>query len=136
MEIPEIILHAFLQKFRENNDFSKEVTKELISRNIFSVREMESFVFPHWAKCAHTLTFSWNQFITGKMNSRNILLNDNYVRNFHTFMSCTYSEKNSWIYWWSYKINMISRKIVKIVLYAESLFYHEHWTACIVTLVK
>ena len=30
MEITEILSHTFWQKFRENNDFTKEVTKELI----------------------------------------------------------------------------------------------------------
>ena len=30
--------HYILQKFRENNDFTFEVTKELILRNTFSVR--------------------------------------------------------------------------------------------------
>ena len=36
MEIAEIL---FWQQFRETNGFTKYVTKELISRNIFSVRE-------------------------------------------------------------------------------------------------
>ena len=33
------LLHSFWQKFRESNVFTKEVTKQLISRNIFCVRE-------------------------------------------------------------------------------------------------
>ena len=37
--------HNFKQNFRENNGFTKEVTKELISRNIFGEREF--LVFPH-----------------------------------------------------------------------------------------
>ena len=44
-------LTHFWQKFREINGFTKEVTKELISRNIFSVREF--LVFLH---CETTLT--------------------------------------------------------------------------------
>ena len=36
-------LTHFWQKFREVNSFTKEVTKELISRNIFLVRENFSF---------------------------------------------------------------------------------------------
>ena len=39
-------LILFWQKFREINSITKEVTKELISRNIFSVRENFAF-FPH-----------------------------------------------------------------------------------------
>ena len=39
VEITEILYHTFWQKFRENNVFTKEITKEFISRNIFSVRE-------------------------------------------------------------------------------------------------
>ena len=31
----------FCQKFRDNNSFTREVTKELISRNIFSVSERD-----------------------------------------------------------------------------------------------
>ena len=40
----------FRQKFRESNVFTKEVTKELISRNIFSLRQF--FVF---AICFHEI---------------------------------------------------------------------------------
>ena len=36
-------LALFLKKFHESNGFTIEVTKELISRNIFSVRENFSF---------------------------------------------------------------------------------------------
>ena len=36
-------LTLFWQKFRESNVFTKEITKELISRNFFSVRENFSF---------------------------------------------------------------------------------------------
>ena len=36
VEIMEILSHTFLEKFRESNGFIIEVTKELISRNIFS----------------------------------------------------------------------------------------------------
>ena len=45
-------LTHFLQKFRESNVFTKEITKELISRNFFSVRENFSFflncALTHW----------------------------------------------------------------------------------------
>ena len=39
VEITEIYFHIFWQKFRELNVFSKAITKELISRNIFSFKE-------------------------------------------------------------------------------------------------
>ena len=41
MEITEILsrIALYWQKFRESNSFTKEVTKELISRNIFSVKD-------------------------------------------------------------------------------------------------
>ena len=39
----EFFLTHFWQKFRENNGFTKEITKELIWRNIFSVRVKSSF---------------------------------------------------------------------------------------------
>ena len=45
VEITEILSHTFWQKFREINGFTKEVTKELISRNILLVRE--NFAFFH-----------------------------------------------------------------------------------------
>ena len=35
----KLSLALFRQKFRESNNFTREVTKELISRNIFSVKE-------------------------------------------------------------------------------------------------
>ena len=38
----------FWQKFRESNAFSKEVTKALISRNIFSMRVNFSFYHTVW----------------------------------------------------------------------------------------
>ena len=38
MEITEIYSHLFDKKIRESNDFTKEVDKELISRNNFSLR--------------------------------------------------------------------------------------------------
>ena len=44
-------LTLFWQKFRETNIFTKEVTKELISRNIFSVRE--NFLFFHTVHCGN-----------------------------------------------------------------------------------
>ena len=43
VEIMEIPSQAFSQKFRESNIFTNQVTKELISQNIFSVRENFSF---------------------------------------------------------------------------------------------
>ena len=42
----EILSHTFLKKNRESNVFTKEVTKELISQNIF-VSESEFLIFPH-----------------------------------------------------------------------------------------
>ena len=44
-------LTLFWQKFRECNDFTKEVSKELILRNIFQVRE----IFPFF----HTVRAVW-----------------------------------------------------------------------------
>ena len=38
VEIMEIYLHIFLQKIRQSNVFTKEVTKDLISRNILFCR--------------------------------------------------------------------------------------------------
>ena len=43
-----ILSHAFLEKFRESNGFTKQVTEELIWRNIFSVRENFSFSHTVW----------------------------------------------------------------------------------------
>ena len=43
MEITEILSHIFGQKFREINGFTKEITKESISRNSFLVIEDLSF---------------------------------------------------------------------------------------------
>ena len=45
MEIMEILSHIFDKNFRESNSFTKEVPKELISRNMFSV--IRFFVFPY-----------------------------------------------------------------------------------------
>ena len=42
-----ILSHAFWQKFREINGFTKDVTKELISRNIFWWERISCF--SHWA---------------------------------------------------------------------------------------
>ena len=55
----------FWQKFRKINSLTKDFTKELISRNIFSVRENFTFfphywvLFPFWsAVCLHFFRFS------------------------------------------------------------------------------
>ena len=46
MEIAEILSHAFLQKFRESNGLTKEITKQPDDlTKFFSVREF--LVFPH-----------------------------------------------------------------------------------------
>jgi len=47
VEIAEILSHPFSQKFRESNDFTKEITKYLVNlpKNFFSEREF--LVFPH-----------------------------------------------------------------------------------------
>ena len=37
VENSEILSHTFSQKFRESNGLTKEITKELIWRNFFSV---------------------------------------------------------------------------------------------------
>ena len=50
-KLPKFSLTKFLQKFRESNGFTLGITKELISRNIFLVRENFSF-FPHCALVA------------------------------------------------------------------------------------
>ena len=44
------------QKFRESNCFTKEITKYLIWRNYFSLREF--LVFPHCALHSHTVEFT------------------------------------------------------------------------------
>ena len=49
VEITEISAHTFLTKLRESTVHDEEVTKELISRNIFSVRE--NFSFFHTVFC-------------------------------------------------------------------------------------
>ena len=45
-KLQEFTLTVFCQKFRESNVFTKELTIQLISRNIFSC-EREFLVFPH-----------------------------------------------------------------------------------------
>ena len=52
-----LLITLFWQKFRENNVFTEEATKELVSRNIFLVRENFSFF--------HTVLISlfvWQKF--------------------------------------------------------------------------
>ena len=46
--IIEIYSHTFFEKFRESNSVATEVTKELISRNIF-FSDSKLLVFPHCA---------------------------------------------------------------------------------------
>lgn len=45
----EKLLTQFLAKFRENNVLTKRITRELIWRNIFLIRE--NFSFFHTASC-------------------------------------------------------------------------------------
>jgi len=47
-------LTLFLTKFRQSNGFAKEVTKELISRNIF-FGEREIMVFPYACVATHAV---------------------------------------------------------------------------------
>ena len=60
----EILAHTFLTKLRESNIFTKEVKKDLISRNIFSSRE--NFFFPKCARffrivfCSQYLSFHFS----------------------------------------------------------------------------
>ena len=59
-------LTHFWQKFRETNILTKEVTKELISRNIFSVRD--NFLF-------HTCDIVASAQCSVKKNERFIIMN-------------------------------------------------------------
>ena len=55
-KLREIYSHAFWQKFRESKGFTKEITKELISRKKhFSEREF--LVFPH---CDNQTLIDWH----------------------------------------------------------------------------
>ena len=93
-------LTLFCQKFRESNSFTREVTKELISRNIFSVREnfscfhtvLQSSVL-HCRKTRNSLSpknVSWNQLFTIQQKGcfheivKSVTVN---VFNFHTVSS-------------------------------------------------
>ena len=48
-EVMEIYFYAFAKKFRESNLFTENVTKDLISRNIFSMKV--NFLFFHTVWC-------------------------------------------------------------------------------------
>ena len=55
--------HFFLQKFRQSNVFTKQFTKELISRNIFSMRENLTFSGEYFVKISVLLNMLLdNQF--------------------------------------------------------------------------
>ena len=69
VEITEISLTLSWQKIREINGFTKEVTKELIWRNIFSVRE--NFSFFHTEKFVKSSDLFSNE-LHCKLFSRNL----------------------------------------------------------------
>ena len=58
VEITEICSHLFNKKIRESSDFTKEVTKELISRNIFSLGGSKFSQIQHCDE--HVLMFPQN----------------------------------------------------------------------------
>ena len=51
-----------LQKFRESIVFTQEITKELISRNIFLVRENFAFFHTVWKLRKFTVKLFWQIF--------------------------------------------------------------------------
>ena len=69
-DLTEFSLTHFRQKFRESNGFTKEITKELIWRNIFSVRRV-NFSFSHtcflleeyFVKLNYTIIIIWIDFM-------------------------------------------------------------------------
>ena len=108
-------LTFFWQKFRETNGFTKEITKELISRNIFSVREnfrnfhtvMGHYVVKREIHC-HAIFFSSNQlrvkFFSKKLISRNFCEKMVAV-NFRNFHTCT-RHYAVWCYYFCGKVNV------------------------------
>ena len=77
-KLQKFTLTLFWQKFRETNVFTKEITKQLIWRNYFSVRVNFWFSFSHSVNCAvekwKTLShenISSNQFFFVTLLSRN-----------------------------------------------------------------